>query len=74
MKYLRLFLLTLSLSSLTACSNFPLAEKEDKSEVEFIQKKTTLERQIEILTLEKRKAILERQLEAIQGTNFEVKK
>jgi len=45
----------------------------DPKEAEFQAKKVELERQVELLTLQKRKAMLEKQLEAIQDLDLQLK-
>lgn len=67
MKLIACLLLTLSLT--TGCANLI----PDIKETEFQDKKIVLERQIELLTLQKRKAMLEKQLEAIQDLDFQLK-
>lgn len=62
-KFLMLVLLTLSF---TGCSYIP-----DKAELDFEAEKLQLERQVEILSLKKRKALLEKQLDAIHNSELE---
>lgn len=72
MRKIACILLTISLitaSSLTGCASLT----QDTKEAEFQDKKLTLERQVELLTLQKRKAMLEKQLEAIQDLDFQLK-
>lgn len=64
MKYLFSLALVLSVSG---CSFLP-----DKDVMDFEEKKVTLERDIELLTLKKRKAILEKQLDAIHDADLQI--
>jgi len=64
MKYIFGAILLLSVSG---CAYLP-----NKDETNFEEKKVTLERDIELLTLKKRKAILEKQLDAIHNADLEI--
>lgn len=50
----------------TGCSYIP-----DKAELDFEAEKLQLERQVEILSLKKRKALLEKQLDALHNSELE---
>lgn len=52
--------------SLSGCSYIP-----NKAELDYEEEKLQLERQVELLLLKKRKAILEKQLDAISNTDLE---
>lgn len=64
MKYIGSLVLVMLMSG---CSFIP-----DKDEMDFERSKVKLEREIEILTLKKRKAILEKQLDAVHDANLKI--
>lgn len=62
--------LFLTLSLLSGCSS--LDAFLDPNKAEFEETRTHLEREVEILLLKKRKAILEKQLDAVHESDFKI--